>query len=97
MAEGRFEGLDEIYARNFVAHGASADYTLEQDSDGARIGIEGMTFFRFSSGRIVEGPGHLGSSPTAAASSEVRAPPWAMVRPDYVTSVTAGGRGRGRI
>ena len=100
MAEGRFERLDEIYGRNFVAHGAAADYTLEQDSaatkswraampdlkvtvertvadkdlvavhwkvlgtntvvaggmpgNGARIGIEGMSFFRFSSGRIVE-------------------------------------------
>jgi steroid delta-isomerase-like uncharacterized protein len=100
MAAGRFERLDEIYGRNFVAHGASADFTLEQDSaatkswraampdlrvtvertvadkdlvavhwkvvgtntvaaggmpgNGARIGIEGMTFFRFSSGRIVE-------------------------------------------
>ena len=100
MAEGRFDRLEEIYGRNFVAHGASADYTLEQDSaatkswraampdlkvtvertvagkdlvavhwkavgtntvvaggmpgNGARIGIEGMTFFRFSSGRIVE-------------------------------------------
>ena len=32
MAEGRFERLDEIYGRDFVAHGASADYTLEQDS-----------------------------------------------------------------
>jgi predicted SnoaL-like aldol condensation-catalyzing enzyme len=100
MADGRFERLDEISGRNFVAHGASADYTLEQDSaatkswraampdlkvavertvadkdlvavhwkvvgtntvsaggmpgNGARIGIEGMSFFRFSSGRIVE-------------------------------------------
>jgi steroid delta-isomerase-like uncharacterized protein len=100
MAEGRFDRLDQIYGPNFVAHGASADYTLEQDSaatkswraampdlkvtvertvagkdlvavhwkavgtntvvaggmpgNGARIGIEGMTFFRFSSGRIVE-------------------------------------------
>jgi hypothetical protein len=43
-------------------------------------------------GRIVEG-----REPDAAATFEVRAPPWTMVRPDYVTSVTAGGRGRGRI
>jgi steroid delta-isomerase-like uncharacterized protein len=100
MAEGRFDRLDEIYGPNFVSHGASANYTLEQDiastrswrtampdlkvtvertvadqdlvavhwkvigtntvaaggmpGDGARIGIEGMSFFRFSSGRIVE-------------------------------------------
>jgi steroid delta-isomerase-like uncharacterized protein len=100
MAEGRFDRLDEIYGPNFVAHGASADYSLEQDSaatqswrtampdlkvtvertvadkdlvavhwkltgtntvaaggmpgKGDRIGIEGMTFFRFSRGRIVE-------------------------------------------
>ena len=100
MAEGRFDRLDEIYGPDFVAHGASVNYTLEQDSaatkswraampdlkvtvertvanqdlvavhwkvvgtntvaaggmpgDGARIGIEGMSFFRFASGRIVE-------------------------------------------
>jgi steroid delta-isomerase-like uncharacterized protein len=100
MAEGRFDRLDEIYGPDFVAHGASANYTLEQDNaatkswrtampdlkvtvertvadqdlvavhwmvvgtntvaaggmpgKGARIGIEGMSFFRFSSGRIVE-------------------------------------------
>jgi len=100
MAEGRFAGLREIYGPNFVAHGASADYSLEQDcaataswraampdlkvtvertvadrylvavhwrvvgtntvaaggmpGKGDRIGIEGMTFFRFSGGRIVE-------------------------------------------
>lgn len=100
MAQGRFERLDEIYGPSFVAHGASANYTLEQDTaasgswraampdlkvtvertvagrdvvavhwqavgtntvaaggmpgNGDRIGIEGMTFFRFASGRIVE-------------------------------------------
>jgi len=100
MAEGRLDRLGEIYGPNFVAHGASADYTLEHDSaatrswraampdlkvtvertlaagdlvavhwkvvgtntvaaggmpgNGARVGIEGMSFFRFSSGRIVE-------------------------------------------
>jgi steroid delta-isomerase-like uncharacterized protein len=100
MADGRFDQLNEIYGPNFVAHGASWNYTLEQDTEatrawrsampdlrvavertvaasdlvavhwklagtntvaaggmpgkGARIGIEGMTFFRFSSGRIVE-------------------------------------------
>jgi steroid delta-isomerase-like uncharacterized protein len=100
MAEGRFRGPAEIYDRNFVAHGASFNYTLEQDQastrawreampdlkvtvertvadedlvavhwmatgtntvatgglpgKGDRIGIEGMTFFRFSAGRIVE-------------------------------------------
>jgi steroid delta-isomerase-like uncharacterized protein len=100
MAQGRFERLDEIYGPNFVAHGASANYTLEQDNastkawraampdlkvtvertvadrdlvavhwravgtntvaeggmpgKGDRVGIEGMTFFRFASGRIVE-------------------------------------------
>ena len=100
MADGRFEHLNEIYGPDFVAHGASRDYTLEQDTDdmhawraampdlrvrvertvaagdlvavhwrvegtntvaagglpgkGDRIGVEGMTFFRFSSGRIVE-------------------------------------------
>ena len=100
MGEGRFDQSAEIYGPGFVAHGASADYTLEEDTattrswraampdlrvtiertvadkdmvavhwkavgtntvvaggmpgNGARIGTEGMTFFRFSSGRIVE-------------------------------------------
>jgi steroid delta-isomerase-like uncharacterized protein len=100
LGEGRFDRLGEIYGPNFVAHGASANYTLEQDTRatqswrtampdlkvtvertvadgdlvavhwkivgtntvaagelpgrGDRIGIEGMTFFRFSAGRIVE-------------------------------------------
>jgi steroid delta-isomerase-like uncharacterized protein len=100
VAEGRFDRLDQIYGPNFVAHAASRDYTLEEDTAGVRawrsampdlrvqvertvaagdrvavhwkvtgtntvaaggmpgkgdpIGIEGMTFFRFSSGRIVE-------------------------------------------
>jgi steroid delta-isomerase-like uncharacterized protein len=100
MADGRFDRLNEIYGPNFVAHGASRDYTLEQDMADTRawrsampdlrvkvertvaagdlvavhwklvgtntvaagglpgkgdpIGIEGMTFFRFSSARIVE-------------------------------------------
>jgi steroid delta-isomerase-like uncharacterized protein len=100
MAQGRFERLNEIYAPGFVAHGASANYTLEQDTaatrswreampdlkvtvertvagpdmvavhwnavgtntvtaggmpgKGDRVGIEGMTFFRFVAGRIAE-------------------------------------------
>lgn len=100
MADGRFDRLDEIYGPKFVAHGASRDYTREEDTadtqawraalpdlrvsvertvaagdlvalhwkvvgtntaaaagmpgKGDRIGIEGMTFFRFSAGRIVE-------------------------------------------
>jgi len=100
MAEGHFRGPADIYARNFVAHGASFNYTREQDEastrawreampdlkvtvertvaaedlvavhwmatgtntvaagglpgKGDRIGVEGMTFFRFSAGRIVE-------------------------------------------
>jgi steroid delta-isomerase-like uncharacterized protein len=100
MADGRFDQLNQIYGPNFVAHGASRDYTLEQDTadlrawrsalpdlhvtvartvaagdlvavhwklegtnsvaaagmpgKGDRIGVEGMTFFRFSSGRIAE-------------------------------------------
>src|ERR1700736_503148 len=32
MAQGRFERLDEIYGPNFVAHGAAANCTLEQDN-----------------------------------------------------------------
>ncbi|HXW75708.1 MAG TPA: ester cyclase [Steroidobacteraceae bacterium] len=100
MAAGHVDAQHEIYGPNFVAHGASADYSLEQDTaataswreampdlkvtvertvadrdlvavhwrvvgtntvaaggmpgKGDRIGIEGMTFFRFSGGRIVE-------------------------------------------
>lgn len=100
MAQGRFERLDEIYGEGFVAHGASVDYTLEEDTAATRswrtampdlkvtvertvaaadlvavhwkahgtntvsaggfpgrgdpIGLEGMTFFRFAGGRIVE-------------------------------------------
>jgi steroid delta-isomerase-like uncharacterized protein len=100
MAAGHFDRLGEIYAPDFVAHGASVNYTLEQDTaatrswrtampdlkvtvqrtvaerdmvavhwrvvgtntvaagglpgKGDRVGIEGMTFFRFSAGRIVE-------------------------------------------
>jgi steroid delta-isomerase-like uncharacterized protein len=100
MAGGRFDRMNEVFAPNFVAHGASRDYTLEEDlaatqawrsampdlrvkvertvaagdlvavhwkvvgtntvaaggmpGKGDRIGIEGMTFFRFSSARIAE-------------------------------------------
>jgi steroid delta-isomerase-like uncharacterized protein len=100
MGEGRFDKLDEIYGPGFVAHGASRDYTLEQDNasgktwrtafpdlkvmvertaasddlvavhwratgtntvaaggmpgKGAKANLEGMTFFRFVDGRIVE-------------------------------------------
>ncbi|MGH8186940.1 MAG: ester cyclase [Steroidobacteraceae bacterium] len=100
MGEGRFDKLDEIYGPAFVAHGATRDYTLEQDNEsgkiwraafpdlkvmvdrtaasndlvavhwhatgtntvaaggmpgkGAKASMEGMTFFRFVDGRIVE-------------------------------------------
>jgi steroid delta-isomerase-like uncharacterized protein len=100
MGEGRFDKLDEIYGPGFVAHSATADYTLEEDNEsgklwrkafpdlkvkvertvadddlvavhwsatgtntvaaagmpgkGAAARVEGMTFFRFASGRIVE-------------------------------------------
>jgi steroid delta-isomerase-like uncharacterized protein len=100
MGQGRFDKLDEIYGPGFVAHGASRDYTLEQDNEsgkvwraafpdlkvavdrtaagndmvavhwhatgtntvaaggmpgkGAKASLEGMTFFRFVDGRIVE-------------------------------------------
>jgi steroid delta-isomerase-like uncharacterized protein len=100
MATGHCDHPGEIYGPGFVAHGASANYSLEQDlaatqswrtampnlkvavertvaerdlvavhwkvvgtntvaagglpGKGDRIGIEGMTLFRFSAGRIVE-------------------------------------------
>ena len=100
MAQGRSDRNGEIYGPGFVAHGASANYSLEEDSrsttawheampdlkvtiertvaqqdlvavhwkvvgtntvaaggmpgKGARVGVEGMSFFRFAAGRIVE-------------------------------------------
>lgn len=100
LAEGRCEPLEGLYAAGFIAHGASANYTLEQDmaatrswraampdlavsiertvadkdmvavhwkaagtntvaagglsGNGERMGIEGMTMFRFTGGRIAE-------------------------------------------
>jgi steroid delta-isomerase-like uncharacterized protein len=100
MGQGRFDRLDEIYGPGFVAHGATQDYTLDEDNasgrqwraafpdlqvqvlrtaadkdlvavhwsatgtntvatagmpgKGARASVQGMTFFRFVNGRIVE-------------------------------------------
>ena len=100
LEQGRPEPAGEIYGPGFIAHGASATYTLEQDlastlswrsampdlkvrvertvadgdlvavhwtaegtntvsagglpGKGDRMGLEGMTFFRFAAGRIVE-------------------------------------------
>lgn len=100
LAQGHFNQLDQIYGPGFVAHYASADYSLREDTTdtfawhaampdlkvtvertvaaaelvalhwkasgtntvsagglpgkGDRIGIEGMTFFRFAAGHIVE-------------------------------------------
>ena len=100
MGEGRSTGVGEIFAPGFVAHGASANFTLEQDvaatlswrtaipdlrvsversvsgggmvalhwrasginsvalgelpGKGDRLGIEGMSMFRFRDGRIAE-------------------------------------------
>lgn len=100
LAEGRCEALEGLYAADFIGHGASANYTLEQDmaatrswraampnlavsiertvadedmvavhwkavgtntvaagglsGSGERMGIEGMTMFRFAGGRIAE-------------------------------------------
>jgi steroid delta-isomerase-like uncharacterized protein len=100
MADGNFAGTAQLYTADFIAHGASANYTLEQDlaatrswrtampdlkvtvertvadrdmvavhwqvigtntvaaggmpGKNDRIGIEGMTFFRFVRGRIAE-------------------------------------------
>jgi steroid delta-isomerase-like uncharacterized protein len=100
MGQGRFDRLSEIYGAGFVAHGPTADYTLDEDNAsgrewrkaipdlkvtvarsvsragmvavhwrasgsnsvaaaglpgrGGKIDIDGMTFFRFEAGRIVE-------------------------------------------
>ena len=100
LAQGRCEPLEGLYAAGFIAHGASANYSLEQDmaatrswhaampdlavsiartvadkdmvavhwkavgintvaagglpGNGERMGIEGMTMFRFTGGRIAE-------------------------------------------
>ena len=100
LGEGRCEALESLYTADFIAHGASANYTLQQDmaatrswraampdlavsiertvadgdmvavhwkaagtntvaagglpGNGERWGIEGMTMFRFTGGRIAE-------------------------------------------
>ncbi|HEY7963520.1 MAG: ester cyclase [Steroidobacterales bacterium] len=100
LGQGRCEALEGRYAADFIAHGASANYTLAQDTaatrswraampdlavsiersmvdkdmvavhwkaagtntvaagglsgNGERMGIEGMTMFRFAGGRIAE-------------------------------------------
>jgi steroid delta-isomerase-like uncharacterized protein len=36
MGEGKFDKLDEIYGPGFVAHGASRDYTLEEDNESGK-------------------------------------------------------------
>jgi steroid delta-isomerase-like uncharacterized protein len=100
MGAGRFDRLDEIYAKGFIAHGATRDFTLDEDNEsgkewrkavpdlivtvkrtvadsdfvavhwnakgtnsvaaaglpgqGGKANMDGMTFFRFQDGRIVE-------------------------------------------
>ena len=100
LGQGRCEPLKGLYSADFIAHGASASYTLAQDvaatlswraampdltlsiertvaepgmaavhwraagtntvaagglpGNGERLGIEGMTMFRFADGRIAE-------------------------------------------
>lgn len=100
MGAGRFDKLDEIYGKDFVAHGPTRDYTLDEDNEsgkewrkafpdlvvtvkravadsdlvavhwsakgtntvaaaglpgkGGQADVNGMTFFRFKDGRIVE-------------------------------------------
>ncbi len=36
MGQGRFDRLDEIYAPGFVAHSATADYTLDEDNESGK-------------------------------------------------------------
>ncbi|HEY4369463.1 MAG TPA: ester cyclase [Steroidobacteraceae bacterium] len=36
MGQGRFDKLDEIYGAGFVAHGASRDYTLDEDNESGK-------------------------------------------------------------
>lgn len=36
MGAGRFDKLDEIYGKGFVAHGSTGDYTLEQDNESGK-------------------------------------------------------------
>ena len=36
MGEGRFDKLDEIYGPGFVAHGATDDFTLEEDNESGK-------------------------------------------------------------
>lgn len=100
MGQGRFDNLDEIYAKDFIAHGVMRDFTLEEDNEsgkewrravpdlvvtvkrtagdgdlvavhwnakgtntvaaaglpgnGRKADMDGMTFFRFKNGKIVE-------------------------------------------
>src|SRR6266404_2322099 len=55
VAEGRFDRLDEIYGPNFVAHGASADYTLEQDSAATKSWRAAMPDLKVTVERTVAG------------------------------------------
>jgi steroid delta-isomerase-like uncharacterized protein len=36
LGQGKFELADQLYAKDFVNHGQSRDYTLKEDQDGAR-------------------------------------------------------------
>src|SRR4029077_10603713 len=55
MAEGRFDRLLEIYGPNFVAHGSSADYTLEQDSAATKSWRAAMPDLKVTVERTVAG------------------------------------------
>ena len=53
MAAGRFDQPNEIYGPGFVAHGASRDYTLEQDMADIRAWRSAMPDLRVTLQRTV--------------------------------------------
>ena len=53
MGQGRFDIQPEIYGPGFVAHGFGRHFTLAE-GEGKRVAVDGMSFFRFADGKIVE-------------------------------------------
>jgi hypothetical protein len=59
LGQGRLDKYAESHAKDFVAHGESHEYTLEEagmgfPATGKKIKIDGMTIFRFKAGKICE-------------------------------------------
>jgi steroid delta-isomerase-like uncharacterized protein len=54
MGQGRFEISEEIYAKDFVAHGFGRDYTLDEDNRSGRSIRAAFPNLKVSVERIVE-------------------------------------------